>query len=130
MSQKLINKPLDSILLEWYGPHVGRNYFSTVTPQLIVSLFGTGEIVIETTTVFTIRGTNNSNAIGSVPVRGGKLFASRDPGDWSILATIDSSTSTPAPQIVTLTPTTTHQALRARVTGTGTGSVTIVSDWS
>ena len=116
---------------QWYGPHIDRNHFSSTAPRLLVSLHGTGEIVIESTDVFHIRGTNNSNSIGSTPVQGGKLFPSRDSSDWTpVGGVVNESTSVPVPLIITLTPTAGQQALRARVTTEGTGSLTIVSDWN
>lgn len=86
MSHWLLGKDVDDILVEFYGPHTGRNYFeSSIPPQLSVQLSGAypgDSVVVEVNTTLEFVGTNNSNAIGSTPVRGGKMEPTRDPTDW------------------------------------------------
>ena len=86
MSHSLLGKDVDDILVEFYGPHTGRNYFeATIAPQLSIQLFGADAldaVVVEKNVVLEIIGTNNSNAIGSTPVRGGKLEPTRTPANW------------------------------------------------
>jgi hypothetical protein len=86
MSHSLLGKDVDDILVEFYGPHTGRNYFEiTVAPQLSLQLFGADaadSVIVEKNVVLEMIGTNNSNAIGSTPVRGGKLEPTRTPTDW------------------------------------------------
>lgn len=86
MAHSLLNKDVDDILVEFYGPHTGRNYFeTTVVPQLQIQVFGADagdSVIVEKNVVLEIFGTNNSNAIGSKPLRGGKLRPTRTPGDW------------------------------------------------
>lgn len=86
MSHSLLGKDVDDILVEFYGPHTGRNYFeTTVVPQLSIQVFGADAldaVVVEKNITLEMIGTNNSNAIGSTPVRGGKLEPTRTPADW------------------------------------------------
>ena len=86
MSHSLLGKDVDDILVEFYGPHTGRNYFeSSIVPQLSIQIFGADAadaVVVEKNIVLEIIGTNNSNAIGSTPVRGGKLEPTRTPANW------------------------------------------------
>ena len=86
MSHSLLGKDVNDILVEFYGPHTGRNYFeATVAPQLSIQVFGADAldaVVVEKNTTLEIIGTNNSNAIGSTPVRGGKLEPTRTPANW------------------------------------------------
>jgi len=86
MGHSLLGKDVDDILIEFYGPHTGRNYFeTTVSPQLQLQVFGADpadSVIVERNTTLIMFGTNNSNAIGSTPVRGGKLEPSRVPADW------------------------------------------------
>ena len=86
MSHSLLGKDVDDILVEFYGPHTGRNYFeSTIAPQLSIQIFGADAadaVVVEKNTTLEMIGTNNSNAIGSTPVRGGKLEPTRTPANW------------------------------------------------
>ena len=86
MSHSLLNKDVDDILVEFYGPHTGRNYFEvTVAPQLSIQVFGADaldSVVVEKNVVLELAGTNNSNAIGSKPVRGSKLKPTRTATDW------------------------------------------------
>jgi hypothetical protein len=86
MSHGLLGKDINDILVEFYGPHTGRNYFeAAILPQLSVQLFGAypgDSVVVEKNTTLEMIGTNNSNAIGSKPVRGGKLEPTRTPADW------------------------------------------------
>ena len=87
MAHSLLGKDADDILVEFYGPHTGRNYFEvTVAPQLQIQVFGADSadsVIVEKNVLLEMIGTNNSNAIGSKPVRGGKLEPSRTPGDWT-----------------------------------------------
>lgn len=86
MSHKLLGKDVDDILVEFYGPHTGRNYFeTTVIPQLSIQVHGANaldSVIVEKNTTLQMIGTNNSNAIGSTPVRGSKLEPTRVPTDW------------------------------------------------
>ena len=86
MSYSLLGKDVDDILVEFYGPQTGRNYFAaTVAPQLSIQVFGADaadSVIVEKNVVLEMIGTNNSGAIGSKPVRGGKLEPSRTPTDW------------------------------------------------
>ena len=86
MSHRLLGKDVNDILVEFYGPHNRRNYFEvSIPPQLSVQLFGAypgDSVVVEKNTTLEFIGTNNSNAIGSKPVRGGKLEPTRTPTDW------------------------------------------------
>jgi len=86
MSHNLLGKDVDDILVEFYGPHTGRNYFaSTVAPQLQIQVFGADaadSVIVEKNVTLEMIGTNNSGAIGSTPVRGGKLEPTRTPADW------------------------------------------------
>jgi hypothetical protein len=92
MSHSLLGKDVDDILVEFHGPHIGRNYFeTTVVPQLSIQVFGADpadEVEVQVNTTLEMAGTNNSGAIGSKPVRGGKLKATRDSGDWAVEATV------------------------------------------
>jgi hypothetical protein len=87
MAHSLLGKDVDDILIEFYGPHTGRNYFEdTVAPQLQIQVFGADagdSVIVEKNIVLEMIGTNNSGAIGSKPVRGGKLEPTRTPGDWA-----------------------------------------------
>ena len=86
MSHSLLGKDVDDVLVEFYGPHTGRNYFSTVAPQLSIQVSGANpldSVIVEKNTTLALMGTNNSNAIGSTPVRGGKLLPTRESGDWT-----------------------------------------------
>ena len=91
MAHSLLGKDVDDILIEFYGPHIGRNYFeTTIAPQLQIQVFGADaadEVTVEKNIELEIVGTNNSGAIGSKPVRGGKLMLTRTPGDWAPLGT-------------------------------------------
>lgn len=86
MSHKLLGKDVNDILVEFYGPHTGRNYFeATVAPQLSIQVHGANpldSVIVEKNVVLEMIGTNNSNAIGSTPVRGGKLEPTRVATDW------------------------------------------------
>lgn len=86
MSHSLLNKDAGDVLVEFYGPHTGRNYFeTTVVPQLQIQVFGADpadSVIVEKNTTLEIVGTNNSGAIGSKPVRGGKLRPTREATEW------------------------------------------------
>ncbi len=86
MSHSLLNKDVGDVLVEFYGPHTGRNYFAdTVAPQLRIQVFGADPldaVIVERNTTLEIVGTNNSGAIGSKPVRGGKLRPTRAAAQW------------------------------------------------
>ena len=89
MSHSLLGKDVDDILVEFYGPHINRNYFegppAPVVPSLHIQVFGADagdSVIVEKNVVLEFIGTNNSNAIGSKPVRGGKLEPTRTPADW------------------------------------------------
>ena len=92
MSHTLLGKDVDDILVEFYGPQTGRNHFETGTvPQLSIQVFGADagdEVIVEKNIVLEMIGTNNSGAIGSTPVRGGKLEPSRTPGDWNAIGAV------------------------------------------
>lgn len=130
MSHKLSGKAVDDVLVEWWGPHTDRNYFAAAAPRLLVVLRGTGTVIIEENTTLEIVGTNNSNAVGSVPIRGGKVLPTRDAGDWGPLATVTQASSSPTPQVVAVAASPTAKGLRARVSAVGEGAIEIVSDWN
>ena len=89
MGHRLLGKEVDAVLTEFWGPHIGRNYFEQPTPavpQVRIQVFGadaTTTVILEQNTTLEFRGTNNSNAVGSNPLRGGKLLPTRDSGDWA-----------------------------------------------
>ena len=86
MGHSLLGKTVDDVLVEFYGPHTGRNYFeTTIAPQLQIQVHGADPadaVIVEKNVTLEMVGTNNSNALGSAPVRGGKLLPSREAGDW------------------------------------------------
>ena len=89
MGHSLNGKRVDDILVEFLGPIDGRNHypaFGAAVPQAQGQMFGADPattVLLEECSTLVMIGTNNSNAIGSSPVRGGKLVFSRDPADWS-----------------------------------------------
>ena len=89
MGHRLLGKEVDAVLTEFWGPHIGRNYFEQPTPavpQVRIQVFGadaTTTVILEQNTTLEFRGTNNSSAVGSTPLRGGKLLPTRDSGDWA-----------------------------------------------
>ena len=86
MAHSLEGKDVDDVLVAFHGPHTGRNYFeSSVAPQLSIQVFGADpgdSVIVEQNVTLRFVGTNNSNAIGSSPVRGAKLNVTTDPDDW------------------------------------------------
>jgi hypothetical protein len=136
MSHKLLGRNVDDVLIEFYGPHTGRNYFeTTVAPQLSVLLSSAtpgDTIVIEKNTTLEMVGTNNSNAIGSTPVRGGKLMPTRTPGDWATLATIVAGDPL---TVVALLAEDFEHGIRVRITVKslgvlGPGGVEVATQWN
>ena len=136
MGHKLLGKDVDDILVEFYGPHVGRNHFeTTVAPQLQIQVFGADaadEVTVEKNTTLVMVGTNNSNAIGSSPVRGGKLEPSRVPANWSALGT---ATVGDGLVVIALPPEDFEHGIRVRVTTKtngrqGDGSVEVATQWN
>ena len=89
MSHSLAGRNVDEVLVEFWGPITGRNHFPALgaaAPQAQGQLTGADPatvVVLESCTTLVMVGTNNSNAIGSTPVRGGKLVLSQDPADWA-----------------------------------------------
>lgn len=137
MAHRLLGKDVDDILVEFYGPHTGRNYFeATVAPQLTVQLHGADAadaVIIEKNVVLEMIGTNNSNAIGSTPVRGAKLEPTRTPGDWVTVATILGATVTPT--VVALAAEDFEHGIRARISvktdgRVGDGSFSCATQWN
>lgn len=140
MAHSLLNKDVDDILVEFYGPHTGRNYFEvTVVPQLQIQVFGADpldEVTVEKNVTLEIRGTNNSGAIGSKPVRGGKLVPTRTPTAWTPIGGA-SSTPTVADGLVTIALPAEDFAhgIRVRVSvktlgRAGDGSVEVATQWN
>ncbi len=136
MSHSLLGKDVDDILVEFHGPHTGRNYFeTTVAPQLSIQVFGADPadaVEVQVNTILEMAGTNNSGAIGSKPVRGGKLKATRTPGDWSTEATV---TVGDGLIIVPLAPEDFANSVRVIVTAKtlgrqGDGSVEVATQWN
>lgn len=139
MSHKLHGKKVDDILTEFWGPHSGRNYFvlagAAVPPQLRVQVFAANagtNIIVEENTNLEFVGTNNSNAIGSTPVRGPKLVPTRTPGDWVTLGggALDVSDGLTT---ITLTARADPYAIRVRVaavTHPENGSVAVATEWN
>lgn len=136
MSHSLLGKDVDDILVEFYGPHTGRNYFeATVAPQLSIQVFGADaadEVTIEKNVVLEMIGTNNSNAIGSKPVRGGKLEPTRTPGDWAPLGTALIGSGL---VVIALPAEDFEHGIRVRVTvktdgRLGDGSVELATQWN
>jgi hypothetical protein len=136
MSHSLLGKDVDDILVEFYGPHTGRNYFeATVAPQLSIQVFGADaadEVTIEKNVVLEMIGTNNSNAIGSTPVRGGKLEPTRTPSDWAPLGTALIGSGL---VVIALPAEDFEHGIRVRVTvktdgRLGDGSVELATQWN
>lgn len=142
MSHKLAGRRVDDVLVEFLGPIEGRNHFPTLgtgTPELSGQLFAADPattVLVEECTTILIQGTNNSNAIGSTPVRGGKVVFSQDPGDWVTIGTL-----TVAALLVTgITPTVgtpeAPVAIRLRIDAVPAGpdplegSVELVTQWA
>ena len=137
MAHSLLGKDVDDILVEFYGPHTGRNYFeTTVAPQLQIQVFGADpgdEVTVEKNDTLEIVGTNNSGAIGSKPVRGGKLLPTRTPGDWAPLA-VD-LTVADGLVVVALPAEDFEHAVRVIITTkvlgrAGDGSVEVATQWN
>jgi hypothetical protein len=138
MSHSLLGKDVDDILVEFYGPHSRRNYFegppAPVVPQLSIQVFGADpldEVTIEKNTTLEIIGTNNSNAIGSKPVRGGKLEPTRTPADWVALGTAAVGDGL---VVIALPVEDQKHGIRVRVTTKtlgrlGDGGVEVVTQW-
>jgi len=136
MGHSLLGKDVGDVLVEFLGPHTGRNYFaSTITPQLSIQVFGADaadEVSVDVNTTQELAGTNNSNAIGSKPVRGAKIRASNDPADWTSLATV---TIGDGLVVVPLTAEDFANFIRVRVTVKtdgvlGDGSVEVATQWN
>lgn len=136
MSHSLLGKDVDDILVEFYGPHTGKNYFeTTIVPQLSIQVFGADaadEVTVEKNTVLEMIGTNNSNAVGSKPVRGGKLEPTRTPGDW---AALDTAVVGDGLVVVSLPAEDFEHGIRVRITvktlgRQGDGSVELATQWN
>lgn len=135
MSHSLLGKEVDDVLVEFLGPHTGRNYFeTTVTPQLSVRVFGADpatEVTVEQNVTLEFIGTNNSGAIGSKPVRGAKLLPTRTPGDWVAIAT---ATIADGLVVVPLSAEDFANGVRVRVSAVGgdpvDGSVEVATQWN
>ena len=136
MAHSLLNKDVDDILVEFHGPHIGRNYFAVaVAPQLSIQVFGADpldEVEVQVNTTLELAGTNNSNAIGSKPVRGGKLKATRAAADW---ATLDTAIVGDGLVIVPLAPEDFAHSIRVIVIvktlgRQGDGSVEVATQWN
>ena len=136
MAHSLLNKDVDDILVEFHGPHIGRNYFeTTVVPQLSIQVFGADpadEVEVQVNTTLEMAGTNNSGAIGSKPVRGGKLKATRAVADW---ATLDTAVVGDGLVVVALAPEDFEHSIRVIVIvktlgRQGDGSVEVATQWN
>lgn len=136
MSHSLLGKDVDDVLVEFWGPHEGRNYFITgVAPQLRLQVFGADaadEVTVEENTTLEIVGTNNSGAIGSSPVRGGKLLPTRAAGDWVALGTAQVSDGLVT---IALTARANPYGIRVRVSTktdgvAGDGGVEVATEWN
>ena len=133
----MLGKDAGDVLVEFWGPHIGRNYFeqptTAVPPQLRFQIFGADAsttVILEENTTLEFRGTNNSNAVGSKPLRGGTLFLTSD-GWGAVGAAIDV-----ADGLVTrtLTARISPYGLRVRVVVAGgdpvDGSVEVATEWN
>ncbi len=96
MGHRLLGAEVDDVLVEFWGPHIGRNYFEQPTPavpQIRIQVLGANagtSVILEQNTTLEFRGTNNSNAVGSTPLRGGKLLPTRLAANWAAVgAAID-----------------------------------------
>jgi hypothetical protein len=136
MAHRLLGKDVDDILVEFYGPHTGRNYFETsVVPQLSIQVFGADaadEVTVEKNDTLEIIGTNNSGAIGSKPVRGGKLEPTRTPGDWAPLGTAEVGDGL---VVIVLPAEDFEHGIRVRITvktngRQGDGGVEVATQWN
>jgi len=136
MSHSLLGKDVDDILVEFYGPHTGRNYFeATIAPQLSIQVFGADaldEVTVEKNVVLEMIGTNNSNSIGSKPVRGGKLEPTRTPADWGPIGT---ATVADGLVVIVLAAEDYEHGIRVRVTTKtdgrqGDGGVEVATQWN
>lgn len=139
MSHKLAGRQLDDVLVEFWGPHLGRNHFPSndaTAPQARGQLFGADAattVVLEENTTLELIGTNNSGAIGSIPVRGAKLLPTRDPADWAVIGTF---TVVAGLVVVALTPTADPHGLRLRISSVPaspdplTGGIELATEWS
>lgn len=140
MGHSLAGRQDDDILIEIHGPQIGRNHFPALgagAPEVRIQLFGADPattVILEECTTLEMVGTNNSNAIGSAPVRGGKLEFSRDPGDWAAVG----AAVAVADGLVVRTPgvTTELRGLRIRIESVPAspdplvGSVEMATDWN
>lgn len=138
MGHRLLGKDVDDILVEFYGPHQNRNYHegapAPVVPQMSIQVFGADagdEVTVEKNTTLEFIGTNNSNAIGSTPVRGGKLEPTRDPADWVALGT---ATIGDGLVVIALPTEEQEHGIRVRITAKtngrqGDGSVEVATQW-
>lgn len=140
MAHSLLGKDVDDILVEFYGPHIGRNYFAdTVAPQLQIQVFGADpadEVTVEKNIELEMVGTNNSGAIGSKPVRGGKLMLTREPGDWTPVGGGDATpTVADGLVVIPLVAEDFEHGIRVRVSvkalgRAGDGSVEVATQWN
>ncbi len=139
MGHRLLGKKVDDILVEFWGPHIGRNFFeqptTAVPPQLRIQVFGADAgttVILEENTTLEFRATNNSGAVGSNPMRGGKLLPTRAAGDWSAIGAAVSIASVLQTRL--LTARTNPYGLRVRVTAVGgdpvDGSVEVATEWN
>ena len=145
MSHKLVGKNVDDAIIEFWGPHNGRNYFSTATPQLRIQLFGADaatDLQVEENTTLVLKGTNNSNAMGSQPandvysheVRGAKIDVEREAGTvWAPLGgLIDVAAGL---VVIALTARDDPYVIRVRIDALGAtlpvpGEVEIATEWN
>lgn len=137
MSHSLLGKDVGDVLVQFYGPHTGRNYFETsIAPQLSIQVFGADpadEVEVQVNNTLEFRGTNNSGAIGSKPLRGAKLEPTLgNDADWS---TVGSATVGDGLVTVALTAEDFENAIRVIVTTKtngklGDGSVAVATQWN
>ena len=139
MAHSLAGRSVGDVLVEFWGPHNGRNHFPSndaPAPQARGQLFGADAattVLLEECTTLVIQGTNNSNAIGSFPVRGGKIVLSQDPADWATVATF---TVAGGLILAALTPRDDQYGLRLRISAVPAspdplvGSIELATEWS
>ena len=139
MSHSLAGKKLNDVLVELWGAHLGRNHFPSndaPAPQIRGQLFGADAattVVLEQNLVLEIVGTNNSGAIGSTPVRGGKILPTRTATDWTIIGAFTVATG----MVVVLPPASVDPyGLRLRISAIPAspdplvGGIELATEWS
>ena len=121
---KLIGKPVNSQIVEFYGPINGRNYNTSggtaIPPEINVQVFGTGEVQVQQTQTFIMKGNAGNNVFTRDKLP--------DATTWTNLGgTIDQASG-----LTTVAPTVDNSfsAIRVIVTTEGEGNVVVESHWS